>query len=110
MQYLLTLYADDLDDQGQEDDIQVEGVVLFSTEEHCWVAAIDWKAIRHTSDSSTSATNGEHLISRSTSQRSEQRKDIACASAFTAGGKRGRGSNLRATPHPFFTWPFVAHA
>src|SRR5262245_2254719 len=40
----LTLYSDDLDPQGQLDEIQVEGVVSFSAEEHCWVAAIDWSA------------------------------------------------------------------
>jgi len=33
----LTLYSDDL---------QVDGVVRNSSEEHLWVAVIDWKAIR----------------------------------------------------------------
>src|SRR6266571_5110100 len=47
---LLTLYADDLDDQGQLDELLVEGIVSFSEEEHCWVAAIDWAAIRHVSE------------------------------------------------------------
>ena len=47
---LLTLYADDVDDQGQLDELLVDGVVSFSEEEHCWVAAIDWAAIRHASD------------------------------------------------------------
>ena len=47
---LLTLYADDLDDKGQLDELLVDGVVSFSEEEHCWVAAIDWTAIRHASD------------------------------------------------------------
>src|SRR5438552_9278378 len=35
---LLTLYADDLDDKGQLDEVLVDGVVSFSEEEHCWVA------------------------------------------------------------------------
>jgi hypothetical protein len=47
---VLTLYADDLDDKGQLDELLVEGVVSFSEEEHCWVASIDWAAIRHASD------------------------------------------------------------
>lgn len=46
----LTLYADDLDDRGRPDELLAEGVVSFSAEEHCWVAAIDWAAIRHASD------------------------------------------------------------
>jgi hypothetical protein len=47
---LLTLYSDDLDANGQYDELLVNGVVSFSEEEHCWVAAIDWSAIRHASD------------------------------------------------------------
>jgi len=47
---LLTLYADDLDDKGQLDELLVDGVVSFSEDEHCWVAAIDWSAIHHASD------------------------------------------------------------
>jgi hypothetical protein len=47
---VLTLYSDDLDDKGQLDELLVDGVVAFSEEEHCWVAAIDWDAIRHASD------------------------------------------------------------
>lgn len=46
----LTLYADDLDARGQRDDLLVDGVVSFSEEEHCWVAAIDWSAIHHASE------------------------------------------------------------
>lgn len=47
---LLTLYADDVDDEGQLDELLVDGFVSFSDEEHCWVAAIDWTAIDHQSD------------------------------------------------------------
>lgn len=47
---LLTLYSDDLDDKRQLDELLVDGVVSFSEEEHCWVAAIDWSAIHHASN------------------------------------------------------------
>ena len=46
----LTLYSDDLDDEGVLDKLLVDGVVSFSEEEECWVAIIDWPAIRHSSD------------------------------------------------------------
>lgn len=38
---LLTLYSEDL---------EVEGVVQYSTEEKLWVAAIDWNAIKQLED------------------------------------------------------------
>jgi hypothetical protein len=50
----LTLCADDLNDKGQLDEMMVEGVVAFSEAEHCWVALIDWSAIRHASDGQAS--------------------------------------------------------
>ena len=43
----LLLYADDLDGEGQPDELLAEGVVSYSEDEHIWVAAIDWAAIRH---------------------------------------------------------------
>jgi hypothetical protein len=46
----LTFYSDDLDEDGALDKLLVEGVVRFSEEEDCWVAKIDWTAIRHSSD------------------------------------------------------------
>jgi hypothetical protein len=55
---VLALYADDLDDKGQPDELLVDGVVSFSEEEHCWVAAIDWPAIRHASDGQGARANG----------------------------------------------------
>ena len=33
------------------EDLEVEGVVQYSTEEHLWVAAIDWEHIRTVEDS-----------------------------------------------------------
>jgi hypothetical protein len=59
---VLTLYADDLDDQGQLDELLADGVVGFSEEEHCWVAAIDWSAIRHTSANQSVPLNGANQI------------------------------------------------
>src|SRR5438045_1200268 len=47
---VLTLYSDDLDDKGHLDGLVVAGAVSFSDDENCWVAAIDWDAIRHASD------------------------------------------------------------
>jgi len=46
----LTLYTDDADDQGRPDELVADGVAHFNEEENCWVAAIDWQAIRHASD------------------------------------------------------------
>jgi len=31
-----------------DDELEADGTVGFSTEEHLWVATIDWDAIRHT--------------------------------------------------------------
>ncbi len=52
----LTLYSDDEDDAGRPDELQVEGVVHYDDEQECWVAAIDWKAIRHASEEYTRAS------------------------------------------------------
>jgi hypothetical protein len=43
----LTLYTDDADDEGRPDKLLADGVVQFNEAEECWVAAIDWKALRH---------------------------------------------------------------
>jgi hypothetical protein len=63
---LLTLYSDDLDEKGQLDKLLVDGVASFSEEERCWVAAIDWNAIRHAStrqDSHVRGSGGPPAIS-----------------------------------------------
>jgi hypothetical protein len=52
---ILTLYSDDADDRGRPDDLEVSGVVEYSHDEGCWVARIDWSAIRHASDTVTPA-------------------------------------------------------
>ena len=54
----LNFYSDDADDDGNPDDLRVTGVVEYSAEEHCWVATIDWSAIRHVSD------DARHLAAR----------------------------------------------
>jgi hypothetical protein len=47
---LLTLYSDDADAGGNSDDLEVGGVVEYSEAEQCWVARVDWSAIRHASE------------------------------------------------------------
>jgi hypothetical protein len=54
----LQLYSDDLDEKGDLDELLVDGVASFSEQEHCWVAGIDWGAIRHASDGQTSRAAG----------------------------------------------------
>lgn len=54
----LTLYSDDENAAGEPDELTVEGVVTWSAEEHCWVAAIDWDAIRHASDDPRRRSDG----------------------------------------------------
>ena len=46
----LTLYGDDANDEGQPDELLADAVVHYNQAEQCWVAAIDWQAIRHASD------------------------------------------------------------
>lgn len=69
---VLALYSDDLDDKGQLDELQVDGVVSFSAEENCWVAAINWPAIRHTSDGEGLRANGSSFASPPVSEEASQ--------------------------------------
>ena len=67
----LTLYSDDLDTKGQLDELLVDGVVSFSEEEHCWVAAIDWSAIHHASEEQIVPADGtQHSSKTSPSENS----------------------------------------
>jgi hypothetical protein len=43
----LMLYTDDTNDAGESDPLWAEGVVHYDEGEKCWVASIDWNAIRH---------------------------------------------------------------
>jgi hypothetical protein len=45
----LTFYTDDVDDHGQPDELLAEGTIHYNADEQCWVASIDWSAIRHAS-------------------------------------------------------------
>lgn len=51
---LLTLYADDSDAEGNPDELEVNGVVEYSQAEQCWVACVDWSAVRNKSDTQPS--------------------------------------------------------
>ncbi len=46
---VLALYSDDGDANGNVDNLVVDGIVSFSGDESCWVAAIDWNAVQHES-------------------------------------------------------------
>ena len=47
---VLTLYTDDEDDDGNPDEMRVDGVVSYDDEQQCWVASVDWNALRHASE------------------------------------------------------------
>jgi len=53
---VLTFYSDDADDQGRPDELRVEGLVHYNKDERCWVATIDWAAIRHASEEESQDT------------------------------------------------------
>ncbi len=60
---VLTFYGDDADDQGHPDELRVEGSLHYDPEGQCWVASIDWAAIRHASEEETpSVTSRERAI------------------------------------------------
>jgi hypothetical protein len=48
----ITLYADDVDESGNVDELRATGIVQHSSDEQIWVAVIDWSAIHHASDES----------------------------------------------------------
>jgi hypothetical protein len=47
---VLTFYMDDADEEGRPDELLAEGTVHYNPQEQCWVAEIDWTALRHGSD------------------------------------------------------------
>jgi hypothetical protein len=59
----LTFYMDDADDDGRPDDILVEGVVHYNTQEKCWVAEAKWDALRNASDEAESVEKPRPIIS-----------------------------------------------
>ncbi|MCI0642127.1 MAG: hypothetical protein L0Y72_20925 [Gemmataceae bacterium] len=48
---VLTFYTDDEDDDGNPDELFVDGTVRFNDDDQLWVAEIDWNALRHASQS-----------------------------------------------------------
>jgi hypothetical protein len=52
----LTIYSDDANDDGRPDALIAEAIAHYNEAEKCWVAVIDWQAIRHASDERTPAT------------------------------------------------------
>lgn len=46
----LLLYADDTDENGNPDDIEVEGVVRYDSANNQWIAVYQQTAIRHASE------------------------------------------------------------
>lgn len=69
---VITLYADDLDEQGEFAELRAEGVVSFSEEEHCWVAAVDWSAVHHAPEAKVSHGNGHSRSAGSKANEAEQ--------------------------------------
>jgi hypothetical protein len=63
---VLTLYMDDADDRGQPDELRAEGTVQLNQVEGCWVAVIDWTAVRHASED---ASNGASAPSEAAPHR-----------------------------------------
>lgn len=63
----LMLYSDDVDDQGQSDELLVEGIVTYSADEGCWVAIIDYEAIRHASEERKQKLSGRKVDARTSS-------------------------------------------
>jgi hypothetical protein len=42
----LTLYDNDEDATGHAVELQAAGVATYSADENCWVAVVDWQALR----------------------------------------------------------------
>ncbi|HKB06206.1 MAG TPA: hypothetical protein VKD90_28685 [Gemmataceae bacterium] len=54
----LILYSGDLDNAGQPGDLLADGVATYSKEDECWVATVDWAAIRLASDERQATGSG----------------------------------------------------
>lgn len=42
----LSFYTDDADDEGRPTELTVEGKVHYDPDAKCWVASVDWNALR----------------------------------------------------------------
>jgi hypothetical protein len=60
---VLTCYSDDADDQGQPDELRVEGVIHYDADGQCWVATVDWATLRHASEERAADANTLGLTS-----------------------------------------------
>ena len=68
------LYSDDADSSGNATRLVAEGEVVYSQDEQCWVATIDWQQIRR--EASNSATRREvDAISDFMQQMATREKD-----------------------------------
>lgn len=47
---LLTVYMDDADDEGNSDDIMVDGVAHYSAGDKYWVAEVNWDDVYHATE------------------------------------------------------------
>jgi len=47
---VLHVYSDDLDEQGNRDDLVADGIARFDPDNHRWVLEVDPDAIRNASD------------------------------------------------------------
>ena len=65
----LTFWTDDEDDAGKPDELLAEGIVLFDEVNGCWVATVNWSAIRHASEELV--TNGTSSGTVAISQKVE---------------------------------------
>jgi hypothetical protein len=45
----LRMWTDDADDEGQPDPLLFEGTARWDAKEDCWMADVDWEAVRHAS-------------------------------------------------------------
>ena len=43
----LNFYTDDADEEGRPAELIVEGQVHYDANAECWVATVDWDALRH---------------------------------------------------------------
>lgn len=69
----LLLYMDDADDRGQPDELLAEGVAHYCTQEHIWVASVDWDTVRNASE------ERKQLLPESSSINGAQPQDVSAA-------------------------------
>lgn len=73
----LTLYTDDADRHGRRDELRLDGIVQYDEAAKCWVAEVDWTALRHASDEHAHGGPGPNIPS-----------DVSPYGALAASGSR----------------------